>query len=53
MKFPKNKKIYCWHFWIPKWKAQIIIDNSSYSGAIKHIKSIIKEKAAFQFGQII
>jgi hypothetical protein len=55
----KNKKMYNWHFWIPDWEIQIIIDKSSFAGAVSHLKDKLSyynrpsPKFEFQFGQLI
>jgi hypothetical protein len=55
----KKTKKYNWHFWIPEYKAQIVIENGSYQGAVSHYKEKFHyyNKPApefkFQFGQII
>lgn len=59
----KRRKMYNWHFWIPKYKIQVIIDDTNYCRAVKKINSIfnvnhreypinVRIKIEFQFGQI-
>ena len=55
----KKKKIYNWHFWIPSYEFQVVIDNGSYSGAVSHLKRVLKyhnrpaPSFKFQFGQLV
>ena len=55
----KKKKIYNWAFWIPSYKIQVIIDKTSYCGAVKHLKDKFQyhnrpcPEFKFQFGQLI
>ena len=40
MKKKKESTVYHWHFWVEKWKVQIIIDDTNYHRAVKRIKQI-------------
>lgn len=58
-----KKRKYNWHFWVPDWKAQIIIEDSNYQRATNRLKNILSlhlnywrpnmPKFEFQFGQKI
>lgn len=54
----KTRK-YNWHFWIPSYKMQVVIESSSYKGAIRHFKDSLSyynrpaPEFVFQFGDII
>ena len=54
----RKKKTYNWHFWIPNWGLQVVIDNGSYHGAIAHLKRELSyhnrryPDFKFQFGQL-
>ena len=56
----KNKKVkkYNWHFWIPSYKIQVVVEDACYKKAENHVNSIFlsywnKPKIKFQFGQKI
>lgn len=61
MKKKKSLTMYNWHFWVDDWKVQIVIDDTSYSRAVKRMKQISDvgcnywnpnpKKFKFQFGQ--
>jgi len=54
-----KKKLYNWHFWIPDWEIQVVVDNGSYHGALAHLKQRFSyhnrpsPKFEFQFGQLV
>jgi len=54
-----KKKTYNWHFWIPSYEMQIVIEKTSYCGAVLHLKEALHyynrpcPKFEFQFGEKI
>jgi hypothetical protein len=55
----KKKNRYNWHFWIPSWKIQVIVEAGSYFQSIQHLNDCLRyynrpaPEFEFQFGQKI
>ena len=55
----KKKNRYNWHFWIPSFDMQVVIENGSFHGAKAHLKDKLSyynrpsPEFEFQFGDKI
>lgn len=55
----KKKKMYNWHFWVPKYEVQLVIEDSSFSRAKVRVREMYEYHnrqapvIEFQFGQLV